>query len=128
MQEDILTRVKFDEKGLIGAIVQDFKTSQILMFAWMNRESLAKTIQEGKCCYWSRSRKKLWLKGETSGHFQIVKSINIDCDNDCLLISIEQQGGACHTGHYSCFYTALENGKWIEKEDKIFDENQVYKK
>lgn len=125
---DIVKSVKFDDKGLIGAIIQDYKTSRILMFAYMNAESLEKTIAEGKCCYFSRSRQKLWLKGETSGHFQFVKSIQIDCDNDCLLIEVEQSGGACHTGHYSCFYRTLEDDKWVEKEDKIFDDKKVYNK
>lgn len=128
MSSSILDTVKFDEKGLIGAIIQDAKTSKVLMFAYMNRESLEITIREGKCCYWSRSRQKLWLKGETSGHFQIVKSIKIDCDSDSLLIEVEQTGGACHTGHYTCYYRQLENGKWIEKEDKIFDDKKVYNK
>ena len=130
--EDKLTKtifdsIKFDEKGLIGAIIQDSTTKQVLMFAWMNKESLEKTVRDGKCWYYSRSREKLWLKGEMSGHFQIFKSIKIDCDGDALLIEVEQIGGACHTGHYSCFYRQLEGKKWIEKEKKVFDEKKVYK-
>ncbi len=128
MFDNILKNIKFDEKGLVGAIIQDAKTRQVLMFAYMNKESLGITLKEGKCCYFSRSRQKLWLKGESSGHFQYVKSIKADCDNDCLLIEVEQEGGACHTGHYSCFYREIKDNDFIEIEEKIFDEKKVYKK
>ncbi len=100
---DIKT-LKFDKKGLIPAIVQDYKNGEVLMLAYMNAESLKRTIKIGKTCFWSRSRKEYWIKGETSGHFQFVKSIFYDCDMDALLIKVRQVGAACHTGNRSCFY------------------------
>src|SRR5690606_20950886 len=112
--EELISKVKFDEKGLVGAIVQDSKTGEVLMFAFMNKESLGITLREKKACYWSRSRKSLWLKGESSGHFQHVKSVRIDCDGDALLIAVEQEGGACHTGNRSCFYRVAEADRWRE--------------
>ncbi|MCM8783291.1 MAG: phosphoribosyl-AMP cyclohydrolase [Candidatus Omnitrophica bacterium] len=103
--KSFLKELKFDEKGLIPAVIQDFKTGEVLMVAYMNRSSLSKTIEAGKTHFWSRSRNKLWLKGETSGNFQIVKKIFYDCDGDCLLFKIKQVGGvACHTGNRSCFF------------------------
>lgn len=108
--ENIIKQLKYDDKGLIPAITQDYKTDEILMMAYMNAESLEKTLKTGKAHYYSRSRQKLWLKGETSGHFQLVKSINIDCDADTLLMKVEQTGVACHTGHRSCFHRKLEVG------------------
>lgn len=100
--------LKFDEKGLIPAIIQDNKTGEVLMIAYMNKTSLKKTLQVNKTCFWSRSRKKLWVKGETSGHFQKVKKIYYDCDADALLIKVDQTGVACHTGNWSCFYRRLK--------------------
>lgn len=100
--------LKFDEKGLIPAIIQDWQNKDVLMLAYMNQESLRMTIETGKTHFWSRSRQQFWLKGETSGHFQIVKSIAYDCDEDALLIQVEQIGKACHTGERSCFYRKLE--------------------
>ncbi len=100
-------RLKFDEKGLIPAVIQDYKTGEVLMVAYMNRQSLKKTLATKKTHFWSRSRKKLWLKGETSGNFQKVKEIYYDCDADCLLFKVRQKGVACHTGNYSCFYRRL---------------------
>lgn len=94
--------------GLVPAIVQDFKTKEVLMLAYMNKESLEITLKEKKACYFSRSRNELWLKGETSGHYQYVKDIKIDCDNDTILLIVDQIGAACHTGNYSCFYRKLE--------------------
>ncbi|MFQ5602099.1 MAG: phosphoribosyl-AMP cyclohydrolase [bacterium] len=102
-----LPKLKYDQNGFIPAIAQDHQTKEILMLAYMNRESLEITLKEKKACYFSRSRKKLWRKGETSGHFQIIKSIKYDCDADALLLQIEQIGAACHTGHRSCFYRSL---------------------
>jgi phosphoribosyl-AMP cyclohydrolase len=102
-----LKELKFDEKGLIPAIIQDYKTDQVLMLAYMNRESLKKTLKEKRTCFWSRSRKKFWMKGETSGNYQIVKEIFYDCDSDCLLIRVRQIGPACHTKNKSCFYRKL---------------------
>ncbi len=102
-----LDELKFDDRGLIPAIAQDAETREVLMLAYMNRESLEITLEKKKACYFSRSRQKLWLKGETSGHFQHITSIKYDCDADTLLLEVEQQGSACHTGNYSCFYRAL---------------------
>ena len=94
--------------GLVPVIVQDVTTKEVLMLAYMNEESLQKTITSGYATYWSRSRQELWLKGETSGHYQHVKDIRVDCDNDTLLLLVEQTGAACHSGHYSCFYRNVE--------------------
>ena len=99
--------LKFDANGLIPTVVQDTQTKDVLMVAYMNKESLGRTIKEGKACYWSRSRKKFWVKGETSGNFQFVKEIRYDCDMDCLLLIVKQEGVACHTGEYSCFYRKI---------------------
>ena len=100
--------LKYDSNGLIPAIIQDVKTKKILMMAYMNKESLKRTLKLGKTCFWSRSRKCFWLKGETSGHYQNVKAIYYDCDLDTLLIVVEQIGAACHTGKKSCFYRRLK--------------------
>jgi len=102
-----LKNIKFDEHGLVPAVVQDTQTKEVLMVAYMNRDSLERTIRDGKACYFSRSRQELWLKGETSGHFQLVKSIKYDCDGDTLLLEVEQIGVACHTGNRSCFFRTL---------------------
>ncbi len=109
-KEDIksLSELKFDEKGLIPAIIQDASTKEVLMIAYMNPESLAKTLELKKTCFWSRSRQQYWVKGETSGHFQFVKSIAYDCDKDALLIKVRQVGAACHTNKKSCFYRKLK--------------------
>ena len=105
---EVLKDLKFDDRGLIPVVTQDCRTDEVLMVAYMNREALDKTLETGQVHYWSRSRNKLWLKGETSGHFQQVRSISIDCDGDSLLIKAEQKGAACHTGHHSCFYRKLD--------------------
>lgn len=99
--------VKFDERGLVPAIAQDTSTKEVLMLAYMNQESLEITLKEKKACYFSRSRQKLWLKGETSGHFQYIKSIKYDCDGDTLLLEVEQVGNACHTNNHTCFYRSF---------------------
>ncbi len=103
-----LKELKFDDKGLIPTIVQDYKSGEVLMVAYMNEESLAKTLEIKKTCFWSRSRNQFWVKGETSGHFQFVKGIWYDCDKDALLIKVRQVGAACHTGKVSCFYRKLK--------------------
>lgn len=127
--------LKFTSDDLIPAIVQqasggDFPSGRILMFAWMNRESLQKSLETGLMHYWSRSRKKLWLKGETSGHTQRIVRWYVDCDRDVLLFEIEQTGGACHTGYKSCFYQELdrEARPLPIKEEKSFDDKSVYTK
>ncbi len=103
-------QLKFDAQGLIPAIIQEAKTGRVLMMAWMNRASLEKTVATGKTHFWSRSRQKFWMKGETSGHTQAVKEISFDCDGDTLLIQVEQIGAACHEGYKSCFYRAVDAG------------------
>lgn len=123
-----LEDLKFDAAGLIPAIVQDHKTGEVLMMAWMNRQALDRTIETGKTHFFSRSRNKLWLKGETSGHVQHVKSIRVDCDQDVLLIQVEQDGAACHEGYYSCFYREFEPERdWKVVGRKVFDPKAVYR-
>jgi phosphoribosyl-ATP pyrophosphohydrolase/phosphoribosyl-AMP cyclohydrolase len=109
--EELIKDLKYDEKGLIPVVVQDYKTGRVLMLAYMNEEALRKTIETGEAWYFSRSRNALWHKGETSGHFQKVKDIAVDCDKDAILLLVEQIGVACHTGNFSCFYRAKESGK-----------------
>jgi phosphoribosyl-ATP pyrophosphohydrolase/phosphoribosyl-AMP cyclohydrolase len=123
-----LEKLKFDSNGLIPAIVQDHKTGEVLMMAWMNQEALARTVATGKTHFFSRSRNKQWLKGESSGHVQHVKSIRTDCDQDVLLIAVEQVGAACHDGYYSCFYREHhDGGDWKIVGKKVFDPKAVYK-
>lgn len=105
--KELLKKIKFDDRGLVPAIAQDVRTGEVLMLAYMNRESIELTLKSGNATYWSRSRKKLWMKGETSGHIQKVKGILIDCDEDTLLLQVEQTGPACHTGNRTCFYREL---------------------
>ena len=109
MQENLFKIIKFDSKGLIPAIAQDFMSGEVLMFAWMNEESLKLTIKTSFAHYFSRSRNKLWKKGETSGNIQEIKEILFDCDADCLLLKVKQQGFACHTGAESCFFRNVNN-------------------
>ncbi len=111
---DWVKELKFDEKGLIPAIAQDAVSGQVLMCAYMNAESLEKTIETGHATYFSRSRQELWEKGATSGHYQTVKEILLDCDGDALVLKVEQEGAACHTQNYACFYRKLVDGKWVE--------------
>lgn len=108
---EALNQIKFNKEGLIPVIIQDEKTSQVLMLAYMNRESLEKTLEEGRTCFYSRSRRELWFKGSTSGNTQLVKKIVLDCDNDTLLVLVEQKGVACHTGNYSCFFKEIKGDK-----------------
>lgn len=124
---EIVKNIKFDDKGLIPVIAQDYNTNEVLMMAYMNKEALEKSLETGKAHYFSRSRNKLWQKGETSGHYQYIKSVKIDCDNDALLIKVEQVEGACHTGHYSCFYREISEKEGLkETQEKVFDEKEVY--
>jgi phosphoribosyl-AMP cyclohydrolase len=122
--------LRFDKPGgLIPAVIQDYQTREILMLGFMNAESWERTINEGEVVFFSRSRNTLWKKGETSGHIQIVKEIRVDCDEDAVLITVEQVGGAaCHTGHRSCFYRRLERGRLVEEGELVFDPKEVYKK
>jgi len=125
----IVRELQFDGRGLITAIIQDARTNAVLMVAYMNRDALMKTLESGMTHFWSRSRKKLWLKGESSGHTQTVREIFIDCDGDALLVRVEQKGGACHTGYRSCFYRKLtEGGSGFEiAGEKVFEPDKVYK-
>lgn len=124
---DWLDKVRWNADGLAPAIAQDADTGDILMMAWMNRESLALTAREQQAIYWSRSRGKLWRKGETSGHEQKVREIRIDCDEDVILLKVEQKGGiACHTGRRSCFYRVLENDQWVSKDPVLRDPDVIY--
>ncbi|CAB5501854.1 Phosphoribosyl-AMP cyclohydrolase (EC 3.5.4.19) [uncultured Gammaproteobacteria bacterium] len=123
----VLEQVRFDDKGLIPAIAQDFETEEILMFAWMNQESLSLTIKKKQAVYYSRSRKKLWFKGEKSGHTQFVKAIYIDCDCDVILLKVEQIGGiACHTGRKSCFFQKLDKDNWVNVSKVLKDPKAIY--
>ena len=125
--ENWLDRVKWDDDGLVPAIAQEAATNAVLTLAWMNRESLAKTVATGEAHYWSRSRMRLWKKGEQSGHVQTVREIRLDCDEDVILLKVEQRGGiACHTGRHSCFFQRLENGQWLTVEPVIKDPKDIY--
>ena len=106
--------LKFNEKGLLPAIAQQHDTGEVLMLAWMNSESIAETLQQGRVVYWSRSRGEFWRKGDTSGHTQRLIEMRFDCDRDCLLLLVDQTGPACHTGRRSCFYTTVNDGKEVE--------------
>jgi phosphoribosyl-AMP cyclohydrolase len=123
--ENIVETIKWDAHGLIPVVVQDETTRDVVMVAYMNKEALELTITTGKAHYWSRSRKELWLKGETSGHIQAVRSVFLDCDADTLLLVVDQKVAACHTGYFSCFHRAWKDG-WTVVGTKVFDEKAVY--
>lgn len=126
--QPLLDAAKFDDDGLVAAIAQDDATGDVLMLAYMNRDTLRQTLETGVMTYWSRSRQKVWVKGETSGNTQAVKSASVDCDGDALLFRVEQAGGAaCHTGHRSCFYRRVEDGALTETDAPVFDADAVYK-
>lgn len=127
-----LNKVKWDEQGLVPVIAQEVGSNDVLMFAWMNREALARTIETGEAVYWSRSRKKLWHKGEESGHTQKVHEVRLDCDEDVVLLKVEQVGHvACHTGRHSCFFQKFEgdagNGDWQTVEPVLKNPDDIYK-
>ena len=124
-----LDEVPWNGDGLIAAVAQDAKSGRVLTVAWMNREALKETSERGEAVYWSRSRKKLWRKGEESGHVQKVREVRIDCDADAILLKVEQVGGiACHTGRESCFFRKLENGTWSTVDPVLKDPASIYKK
>ena len=124
---DWLDAIKWDADGLIPAIAQDHKTQRVLMMAWMNRESLQLTVDEGRAIYWSRSRCKLWRKGEESGHVQKLHEVRLDCDADVIILMVEQLGGiACHTGRQSCFYRVYDNASWKIVEPVLKDPAAIY--
>ncbi len=122
----LFDQIKFDENGLVAAITRDADNGEVLMMAWMNREALEKTVATGKVHYWSRSRRALWMKGESSGHVQTVRQIRLDCDGDALLIDVEQEGAACHTGRRSCFYTVVEGEGLRLEGEKTADAASLY--
>ena len=127
MNEEFLDSLKWDEAGLIPAIAQQFDSGKVLMVAWMNREALLTSLAEGRAVYYSRSRKKLWRKGEESGHVQELRELRIDCDNDVVLMQVNQIGGiACHTGRHSCFYQRFDDGQWQAVEPVIKSADEIY--
>ncbi len=128
MAENWLEQIKWTEDGLVPVIAQEAETGKVLMFAWMNRESLALTRETGHAVYWSRSRQRLWHKGEESGHQQLVQDIRLDCDSDVILLTVEQKGGiACHTGRHNCFFQQLQGEDWVSVEPVIRDPDEIYK-
>ena len=122
-------QLKLNEQGLIPAIAQDWKTGEVLMLAWMNREAVELSVKEGRAVYWSRSRQALWRKGEESGHIQHLKELRLDCDADTLLLKVEQVGGiACHTGRRSCFYQQLKENNWQVTDEVLRPAEDIYRK
>jgi phosphoribosyl-AMP cyclohydrolase len=121
-----MEKVKFNKDGLVAVIAQDFETNEVLMLAYMNEEALKKTIKNGVATYWSRSRQKFWVKGESSGNTQEVKSLAIDCDGDAILMKVVQKGAACHEGYKACFFRELKDGEWTVFGDRLFDPKEVY--
>jgi phosphoribosyl-AMP cyclohydrolase len=129
MSESLLDAISWSADGLVPAVAQDHKSGRVLMLAWMNREALAATIRDGHAIYWSRSRRRLWRKGEESGHVQRVREIRLDCDNDTLLLIVEQVGGiACHTGRESCFFQRLQDNRWVAVEPALKNPEEIYGK
>lgn len=128
MKDGWLNKVNWTQNGLVPVIAQESGSGRVLTLAWMNRDALRKTVETGEAHYWSRSRRKLWHKGEESGHVQKVKSIRLDCDRDAILIEVEQTGGiACHTGRHSCFFHRFENGLWNEADPVLKDPKEIYR-
>lgn len=128
MTHALLDEVSWNQDGLVAAIAQDCDSGRVLMMAWMNREALGKTLDCGEAVYWSRSRQRLWHKGESSGHVQQVRDIALDCDGDALLLQVQQRGGiACHTGRQSCFYRHAKSGDWAVGEAVLKDPSSIYK-
>ena len=129
MTEEWLNEVPWDGQGLVPVVTQEFSTGRVLTLAWMNREALAETAKSGAAVYWSRSRKKLWRKGEESGHTQKVRELRLDCDSDAILLRVDQVCGiACHTGRESCFFRKLENGRWVATDPVLKDPAAIYGK
>jgi len=129
MKEAWLEQVKWSPDGLVPAIAQDAGSGRVLMVAWMNRDALRETARSGEAHYWSRSRARLWHKGEESGHVQRVREIRLDCDADVIVLTVEQAGGiACHTGRESCFYRMLKQGEWVEVDPVLKDPGEIYRR
>ena len=124
---ELIDTIKYDSQGLVPVVIQDFQNNEVLMVAYMNRESLKTTLETGKTHFWSRSRQKYWMKGESSGHTQEIKEIFIDCDADCVLMKVEQKVAACHTGFRGCFYRKWQDGDLKTVGTKVFNEEDVYK-
>jgi phosphoribosyl-AMP cyclohydrolase len=124
--ERLLAEINFGADGLVPAIAQQHDTGEILMVAWMNREAVRASLAEGRACYWSRSRAKLWRKGETSGQVQLLRDFRLDCDGDTVLLQIEQHGVACHTGRRSCFFRAFRDGDWVTLSQPVIPPEQLY--
>ena len=123
----VIDQIAFDANGLVPAIAQDALNNEILMVAWMDRAAFLRTLETGKACYYSRSRQSAWMKGESSGHLQIVREIRIDCDGDVLLLKVEQMGGiACHTGRRNCFFRKLDSGAWVSEFQPIKSPAEIY--
>ncbi len=126
-RNELLEQVKFGTDGLVAALAQDHETGEILMLAWMNRDTLQRTLEENVMTYWSRSRQEVWVKGQSSGHIQEVMEIRIDCDGDALLFKVRQHGGAaCHAGYKSCFHRRYEHARLITDSERVFDPDEVY--
>ena len=124
-----LDEIAWDERGLVPAIAQEAFTNRVLMVAWMNREALRETVATGQAVYWSRSRKRLWRKGEESGHQQRLREVRVDCDADVVLLKVDQVGGiACHTGRHNCFFRRLEDGRWVETDPVLKSSSEIYGK
>jgi len=124
-----LDEIAWDERGLVPAIAQEAFTNRVLMVAWMNRDALRETVTTGQAVYWSRSRKRLWRKGEESGHQQRLRELRIDCDADVVLLKVDQVGGiACHTGRHNCFFRRLEDGRWVETDPVLKSSSEIYGK
>ena len=129
MNDNWLNKINWAQDGLVPAVTQDAASGRVLMVAWMDRAALKKTVETGEAHYWSRSRKKLWHKGEESGHVQKVKSIRLDCDEDVVLLEVEQVGGiACHTGRESCFFSRYDDGNWVAVDPVLKDPKEIYHK
>ena len=124
--ERAVAEIRFGSDGLVPAIAQQHDTGEVLMLAWMNRDAVRATLSEGRACYWSRSRAKLWRKGETSGQVQLLRELRIDCDGDAVLLVVEQQGVACHTGRRSCFFRAWRNGEWAVVAEPEIPPEELY--
>lgn len=129
MKDDWLDKINWAQDGLVPAVAQETGSGKVLTVAWMNREALGRTAQSGEAHYWSRSRRKLWRKGEESGHVQKVTAIRLDCDEDVILLEVEQMGGiACHTGRHSCFFQRLDGDQWVVTDPVLKDPRDIYKR
>ena len=126
--ERALAEIGFDSDGLVPAVAQQHDTGEVLMLAWMNRDAVRASLNEGRVCYWSRSRRRLWRKGETSGKFQLLRELRLDCDGDALLLLVDQQGVACHTGRRSCFFRGWRGGAWTALAEPLIPPETLYPK